>query len=34
MTEKTCALYLRVSTPDQHAENQVPELERYVQAQG
>jgi DNA invertase Pin-like site-specific DNA recombinase len=28
------ALYLRVSTSDQHAENQLPELERYAEARG
>jgi len=28
------ALYLRVSTEDQHAENQLPELERHAQAHG
>jgi hypothetical protein len=27
------ALYLRVSTDEQHAENQLPELERYAEAQ-
>jgi DNA invertase Pin-like site-specific DNA recombinase len=29
-----CALYQRVSTEVQHAENQLPELERYVEARG
>lgn len=34
-SKATCAaLYLRVSTDDQHAENQLPELERYIEARG
>jgi hypothetical protein len=29
-----CALYVRVSTLDQHPENQLAEIRRYVQARG
>jgi len=34
MDEKKAAIYLRVSTPEQHAENQMPELVRYIEARG
>jgi len=34
MSKKRVAVYLRVSTDDQHPENQLPDLERYVDARG
>ena len=34
MAKTLAALYARCSTDQQHAENQLPELERYIEARG